>query len=90
MLDPVFTTPFVWNVTVIAFRATDDREKLLDQARSALDRDADAEVIDAALRHAVEEVENLEAVKHAVSPELAERLSAEEIRLAQYPQAHVD
>jgi uncharacterized protein (DUF1778 family) len=74
----------------IALRATDDREKLLDQAKGALDCDADAEVIDAALRHAVESVENLEAVKREVSPELAERLSTEEIRLTQYPQVRVD
>jgi uncharacterized protein (DUF1778 family) len=74
----------------IALRATGDREKLLDQAKGALDCDSDAEVVDAALRHAVQSVENLEDVKREVSPGLAERLSTEEIRLTQYPQVRVD
>jgi hypothetical protein len=52
--------------------------------------DPDAEVIDAALRHAVQSVENLEAVKRGGSPELAERLSTKEVRLTQYPQVRVD
>lgn len=74
----------------IALRATGDREKLLDRAKGALDCDSDAEVINTALRHAVESVENFEDVNCEVSPELAERLSADEVRPTQYPHVRVD
>lgn len=74
----------------IALRATGDREKLLDRAKGSLDCDSDAEVINTALRHAVESVENFEDVNCEVSPELAERLSADEVRPTQYPHVRVD
>jgi uncharacterized protein (DUF1778 family) len=74
----------------IALRATGDREKLLDQARGAIDADADAEVIDAALQHLVETVENYEAVKREVDAELAEQLPTEVVRLTLYPRVRTD
>jgi len=74
----------------IALRATDDREKLLDQAKGAIDADSDAEVIDAALEHLVESVENLEEVKREVDAELAEQLSTDVVRLTLYPQVRTD
>jgi uncharacterized protein (DUF1778 family) len=70
----------------IALRATGDREKLLDQAKGAID----AEVVDAALQHLVETIENYEAVKREVDAELAEQLSTEVVRLTLYPQVRTD
>jgi uncharacterized protein (DUF1778 family) len=74
----------------IALRATGDREKLLDQAKGAIDADADAEVIDAALQHLVETVENYETVKREVDAELAEQLPTEVVRLTLYPRVRTD
>jgi Arc/MetJ family transcription regulator len=70
----------------IRFRATREREKALGRACEALGNDTESEVVDAALRHLIESVENLEDVKSEVSPELADRLSTSEVSLAMYPQ----
>lgn len=45
---------------------------------------------DAALRYAVRSVDDLEAVKREVSPELAERLSTDEVRSTQDSRVRVD
>jgi hypothetical protein len=89
-LGAVCTTPFVWDATASRCARLANREKLLDQAKGAIDADADAEVIDAALQHLVETIENYEAVKREVDAELAEQLSTEVVRLTLYPQVRTD
>jgi hypothetical protein len=73
-------------------RSTTEREKKLARAKEALtDEDmADSRVIDAALEHLAESVENAEDVKREISPELAERLSTDVVRLTMYPQVRTD
>lgn len=74
----------------IALRATDEREKLLDQAKGAIETDSDAEVTDAALRHLIQSVDNYETVRRQVDAELAEQPSTEIVRLTLYPQVRTD
>jgi hypothetical protein len=71
-------------------RSTADREKRLARAKEAVDVDADSKVIDAALEHLAESVENYNDVKKEVPPELAERLSTSVVRLTMYPQVRTD
>lgn len=70
----------------IRIRSNQTREKALSEAKEALQVDQDSEAIELALRHTTESAANLEAVKHEISPELAERLSTDVLRLVMYPQ----
>lgn len=72
----------------IRLRSTTDRERTLARAKEVLGTDTDSEAIDAALSHLVESAENYEDVKDEISPELADRLSTDEVRIVMYPQVN--
>lgn len=74
----------------ISLRATTEREKRLGAARDATGIDSDAELVDAALEHLAESVENFEAAKEDLTPKQAELLSTSVVRLTMYPQVRTD
>jgi Arc/MetJ family transcription regulator len=70
----------------IRIRANTEREKVLERAKHTLGTDKDSEAIERALRHTVQSAENLENLKRNITPEQAEELSTDELRLVMYPQ----
>ncbi len=70
----------------IRIRSNKTREKALAECKEALDVDQDSKAIELALRHTAESAENFENVKDEISPELAERVSTDVLRLVMYPQ----
>lgn len=70
----------------IRIRSNREREVALERAKEALGTDKDSEAIERALRHTAQSAENLEAMKEELTPQQAEQLSTEELRLVMYPQ----
>ncbi len=70
----------------IRVRSNAERKKWLDRAKEALNADSDSEAIKRALRHTAQSAEAMEEVKREISPEVAEEISTDELRVVMYPQ----
>jgi hypothetical protein len=70
----------------IRMRMNPRRETLLEEVKEIFGTTNDTEAIEMALRHTIKYSENLEAMKRDLTPEQAEELSTDEIRLEMYPQ----
>lgn len=74
----------------IRIRSNREREKWLERAKEALGTDQDSEAIELALKHTAQSVDALEDAKDNLTPNQAETLSTEVVRLTQYPQVRTD
>lgn len=74
--------------TRTSFQINDERWELLDEIDQALEKhnveeNTWAKIVDRALRHYLESIENLEQIKGQVTPEQARAISTSELRVQQ-------
>lgn len=73
----------------IRIRMNPERELQLEKAMEALGEDEAAAAIERALRHTAQSKEAYDEIKRELTPEQAETLSTDEIRINHYPQVRV-
>lgn len=74
------------NIAHYSYPLNDEREVLLDKPEAKTEASTRAEAIDAAIKHYLESIENLQDAADQLTPEQARAISTSEVSLTYYPQ----
>lgn len=68
-----------------SIRATGKRERMMDELLELTGESTKSKALDAAMRHYIQSVNNLQEAADQLTPELARQISTDEVSLTYYP-----